>query len=33
MTSHQVVVVDDDDSVREITTLSLEAVAGWQVRE
>ncbi|GAA1914036.1 response regulator [Nocardioides marmoribigeumensis] len=27
-----VLVVDDDDSVREITQLSLEAVAGWQVR-
>jgi CheY-like chemotaxis protein len=32
MTSHEVLVVDDDDSVREITQLSLEAVAGWRVR-
>jgi len=30
--SHDVLVVDDDDSVREITQLSLEAVAGWRVR-
>jgi len=26
-----VLVVDDDDSVREITQLALEVVAGWQV--
>lgn len=26
-----VLVVDDDDSVREITQLSLEVVAGWEV--
>lgn len=27
----RVLVVDDDDSVREITQLSLEVVAGWEV--
>ena len=27
-----VLVVDDDDDVREITQLSLETVAGWRVR-
>ena len=27
----RILVVDDDDSVREITQLSLEVVAGWQV--
>lgn len=26
-----VLVVDDDDSVREVTGMSLEVVAGWQV--
>jgi CheY-like chemotaxis protein len=26
-----ILVVDDDDSVREITLLALEVVAGWQV--
>ena len=26
-----VLVVDDDDSVREITVLALEVVAGWRV--
>ena len=30
--SRDVLVVDDDDSVREITQMSLEAVAGWHVR-
>jgi CheY-like chemotaxis protein len=30
--SRDVLVVDDDDSVREITQMSLEAVAGWTVR-
>ncbi len=32
MTTRDVLVVDDDDDVREITQLSLEAVAGWRVR-
>lgn len=27
----RVLVVDDDDSVREVTQLALEAVGGWQV--
>ncbi len=31
MTVPTVLVVDDDDSVREITQLALEVVAGWQV--
>ncbi|MGZ4445935.1 MAG: response regulator [Nocardioides sp.] len=31
MTVPTVLVVDDDDSVREITQLSLEAVGGWRV--
>lgn len=31
MTVPRILVVDDDDSVREITQLSLEVVAGWQV--
>ena len=30
--SREVLVVDDDDSVREITQLTLETVAGWHVR-
>ena len=30
--SRDILVVDDDDSVREITQMSLEAVAGWHVR-
>ena len=32
MTVRDVLVVDDDNDVREITQLSLESVAGWQVR-
>jgi CheY-like chemotaxis protein len=32
MTVRDVLVVDDDDDVREITQLSLESVAGWRVR-
>ncbi len=32
MTTREVLVVDDDDSVREITQLTLETVAGWHVR-
>ena len=31
MTVPTVLVVDDDDSVREITVLALEVVAGWRV--
>jgi CheY-like chemotaxis protein len=31
-TARHVLVVDDDDDVREITQMSLEAVAGWRVR-
>ena len=31
-TSRHVLVVDDDDDVREITQLSLETIAGWRVR-
>ena len=31
MTVPTILVVDDDDSIREITQLSLEMVAGWQV--
>ena len=31
MTTPTVLVVDDDDSVREITQLALEVVSGWQV--
>ncbi|MFC4784473.1 response regulator [Nocardioides sp. MAHUQ-72] len=31
MTVPTVLVVDDDDSVREITQLALEVVAGWRV--
>ena len=30
--SRHVLVVDDDDMVREITQLTLETVAGWRVR-
>ena len=31
MTVPTILVVDDDDSIREITQLSLEMVAGWRV--
>ena len=31
MTARKVLVVDDDDEVREITSLALELMAGWQV--
>ena len=31
MTVPTVLVVDDDDSVREITQLALEVVAGWRI--
>ena len=31
MTVRTVLVVDDDDSIREITQLALEVVGGWQV--
>lgn len=31
MTSKRVLVIDDDDGVREIIRFSLEAVAGWEV--
>jgi len=30
--TRHVLVVDDDDDVREITQMSLEAIAGWRVR-
>jgi CheY-like chemotaxis protein len=32
MSPRHVLVVDDDDMVREITQLTLETVAGWRVR-
>ena len=32
MSDRHVLVVDDDDMVREITQLTLETVAGWRVR-
>jgi CheY-like chemotaxis protein len=28
---HSVLIIDDEDDIREIATLSLEAVAGWNV--
>ena len=31
MTSPTVLVVDDDDDIRELTQLSLESVSGWNV--
>ena len=31
MTDRTVLVVDDDDSVREVTAMSLELIAGWRV--
>lgn len=31
MTDRRVLVVDDDDDVREITMFTLEAIGGWQV--
>ncbi|MEC4803035.1 MAG: response regulator [Jaaginema sp. PMC 1079.18] len=31
MTNKSVLVIDDDDGVREIIQISLEAAAGWQV--
>ncbi len=31
MTSRRVLVIDDDDEVREVARVSLEMMAGWQV--
>ncbi|MBM7798469.1 CheY-like chemotaxis protein [Microlunatus panaciterrae] len=31
MTSRRVLVVDDDDSIREVAQMALELVGGWQV--
>ena len=31
MSDHSVLVVDDDDHIREVATLALEVVAGWRV--
>ena len=31
MTERRVLVVDDDDHIREVATLALEVVGGWQV--
>ena len=33
MSERTVLVVDDDDSVREVIVMSLEIVAGWQVMQ
>jgi CheY-like chemotaxis protein len=29
--SHKVLVIDDEDDIREVAALSLESVAGWEV--
>jgi CheY-like chemotaxis protein len=29
--SHSILVIDDEDDIREVAALSLETVAGWQV--
>ncbi len=29
--AHRILIVDDDDDIREVTALSLESVAGWEV--
>jgi CheY-like chemotaxis protein len=29
--SHKVLIIDDEDDIREVAALSLESVAGWQV--
>lgn len=31
MTARRVLVVDDDDSIREVTSMALEMVGGWEV--
>jgi CheY-like chemotaxis protein len=31
VSDHSVLVVDDDDHIREVATLALEVVAGWRV--
>jgi CheY-like chemotaxis protein len=29
--SHSILIIDDEDDIREVAALSLESVAGWQV--
>ena len=29
--SHKVLIIDDEDDIREVAALSLESVAGWEV--
>jgi CheY-like chemotaxis protein len=29
--SHRILIIDDEDDIREVAALSLEAVAGWEV--
>jgi CheY-like chemotaxis protein len=29
--AHKVLIIDDDDDIREVAALSLESVAGWEV--
>jgi CheY-like chemotaxis protein len=29
--SHRILIIDDEDDIREVAALSLETVAGWQV--
>ncbi len=29
--SHRILIIDDEDDIREVATLSLETVAGWDV--
>jgi CheY-like chemotaxis protein len=31
MTSHRILIIDDEDDIREVAALSLETVAGWEV--
>lgn len=31
MVSHKVLIIDDEDDIREVAALSLESVAGWEV--
>ena len=29
--SHRILIIDDEDDIREVAALSLETVAGWEV--
>ncbi len=29
--SHRILIIDDEDDIREVAALSIETVAGWEV--